>query len=184
MSLVTSICDDHSLWKTAADSMIIYLVFLLHLWLLLFKIKFLHHAACDILVPQPGIEPVPPALEGDFLAPGPPGKSWLEFHRKKASSPWSFGELPVPSLVTILFSACWFVWIFLLCFVLCEMSPYCKALCWVATKLEFSKHSSYPILLLKELSHVKSQVVQWFPAGCLISLQCRDAGSAESRERG
>ena len=63
MSLVTSICDNHSPWKTAADSMIIYLVFLLHLWLLLFKIKFLHHAACDILVPQPGIEPVPPALE-------------------------------------------------------------------------------------------------------------------------
>ena len=31
--------------------------------------------ACGILAPQPGIEPVPPALEGDFLAPGPPGKS-------------------------------------------------------------------------------------------------------------
>ena len=31
--------------------------------------------ACGILVPQPGIEPESPALEGEFLTPGPPGKS-------------------------------------------------------------------------------------------------------------
>ena len=30
--------------------------------------------ACGILVPQPGIEPVSPALEGQFLTPGSPGK--------------------------------------------------------------------------------------------------------------
>ena len=33
-------------------------------------------AACGILVPRPGIEPAFPALEGGFLTPGPPGKSW------------------------------------------------------------------------------------------------------------
>ena len=32
-------------------------------------------AACGILVPQPGIEPAFPALEGGFLTTGPPGKS-------------------------------------------------------------------------------------------------------------
>ena len=31
--------------------------------------------ACGILVPQPGIEPASPALEGVFLTTGPPGKS-------------------------------------------------------------------------------------------------------------
>ena len=33
------------------------------------------YAACGILVPQPGIEHVAPALEGRFLTTGPPGKS-------------------------------------------------------------------------------------------------------------
>ena len=33
--------------------------------------------ACRILAPQPGIEPVPPALEGGVLTTGPPGKSPL-----------------------------------------------------------------------------------------------------------
>ena len=32
-------------------------------------------AACGILVPQPGIEPMSPALEGGVLTTGPPGKS-------------------------------------------------------------------------------------------------------------
>ena len=32
-------------------------------------------AACGILVPRPGIEPMSPALEGRFLTTGPPGKS-------------------------------------------------------------------------------------------------------------
>ena len=32
-------------------------------------------SACGILVPQPGIEPASPALEGGFLTTGPPGKS-------------------------------------------------------------------------------------------------------------
>ena len=33
-------------------------------------------SACGILVPQPGIEPVSPALQGGFLTTGPSGKSW------------------------------------------------------------------------------------------------------------
>ena len=32
-------------------------------------------AACGIVVPPPGIEPMSPALEGRFLTTGPPGKS-------------------------------------------------------------------------------------------------------------
>ena len=32
-------------------------------------------AACGILVPQPGMEPVSPALEGRVLTTGPPGRS-------------------------------------------------------------------------------------------------------------
>ena len=31
--------------------------------------------AYGILIPQPGAEPTPPALENSFLTTGPPGKS-------------------------------------------------------------------------------------------------------------
>ena len=31
--------------------------------------------ACGILIPQPGIKPTPPALEGEVSTTGPPGKS-------------------------------------------------------------------------------------------------------------
>ena len=31
--------------------------------------------ACEILVPQPGVKPTSPALEGGFSTTGPPGKS-------------------------------------------------------------------------------------------------------------
>ena len=31
--------------------------------------------ACEILAPGPGIEPAPPALEGEVLTTGLPGKS-------------------------------------------------------------------------------------------------------------
>ena len=36
---------------------------------------FLGGEACGILAPQPGIKPSPPALEGEVLTTGPPGKS-------------------------------------------------------------------------------------------------------------
>ena len=34
---------------------------------------WLHRTACGILVPGPGIEPMPHALEGRALTTGPPG---------------------------------------------------------------------------------------------------------------
>ena len=37
----------------------------------------LAYEACGILAPQPGIEPTSPALEGEVLTTGPPGKSML-----------------------------------------------------------------------------------------------------------
>ena len=41
-----------------------------------FALWFFGHEACGIfLAPQPGIEPTPPALEGEALSSGPPGKS-------------------------------------------------------------------------------------------------------------
>ena len=36
---------------------------------------FFGHEARGILAPPPGIEPSPPALEGEVLTTGPPGKS-------------------------------------------------------------------------------------------------------------
>ena len=40
---------------------------------------FLGHQACGILIPWPGIEPIPPELEGKVLTTEPPRKSlcWL-----------------------------------------------------------------------------------------------------------
>ena len=45
---------------------------------------FFGHKACRILAPQPGIESAPPALEGEVLTTGPPGKS-LVIHLKYSS---------------------------------------------------------------------------------------------------
>ena len=54
-----------------------------HMWESLlcpdFPLVAVHDLSCPgtygILVSQPGIEPMSPALEGSFLTPGPPGKS-------------------------------------------------------------------------------------------------------------
>ena len=51
-------------------------LFRLH-WVLVVARKFGCSTACGILVPQPGIKPMSPALEGQFLATGPPGKSLI-----------------------------------------------------------------------------------------------------------
>ena len=40
-----------------------------------YVLAFFGHEARGILVPQPGIEPTPPALEGKILTTGPPGRS-------------------------------------------------------------------------------------------------------------
>ena len=39
---------------------------------------FFGREVCGILVPQPGIEPTAPALEGEVLTTGQPGKSLWE----------------------------------------------------------------------------------------------------------
>ena len=39
-----------------------------------YVLRFLGHEASGILAPWPGIEPVPPVLEGEVLIIGPPGK--------------------------------------------------------------------------------------------------------------
>ena len=36
---------------------------------------FFDHEACGISAPPPGVEPAPPALEGEVLTTGLPGKS-------------------------------------------------------------------------------------------------------------
>ena len=45
--------------------------------LLFFVLFFFGPKACGILAPQPGIEPMHPALEGKVLITGWPGKSLL-----------------------------------------------------------------------------------------------------------
>ena len=42
--------------------------------LLLFYVLFFGLEARGILAPRPGIEPAPPALEGEVLTTGPPGR--------------------------------------------------------------------------------------------------------------
>ena len=45
------------------------------LWLLFYVLFFFAHEACGIFAPRPGTKPTPPALEGEVLVTGPPGKS-------------------------------------------------------------------------------------------------------------
>ena len=42
-----------------------------------FMFWFFGHEACGILAPLPGIKPTTPALEGEVLTSGLPGKSWV-----------------------------------------------------------------------------------------------------------
>ena len=41
--------------------------------------------ACGILACRPGIEPAPPALEGEVLTTGPPGKSLVSTFKTQFS---------------------------------------------------------------------------------------------------
>ena len=45
-----------------------------------FMFWFFGHEAYGILTPQPGMEPTPPALEGEALTTGPPGRSLFLFY--------------------------------------------------------------------------------------------------------
>ena len=51
-----------------------FFFFWLH-WVFVAHCRLSCPEACEILVPQPGIEPMSPTLEGGFLTTGPPGKS-------------------------------------------------------------------------------------------------------------
>ena len=45
------------------------------------------HKGCGILVPRPGIEPAPPALEDEVLTTGPPGKSqWCVLYEQRITA--------------------------------------------------------------------------------------------------
>ena len=65
--------------------------------LLLFYVLVFGHKACGILTPWPGIEPTPPALEGEVLTTGLPGKSQGNLEKEK----WSWKN-QAPWLQTIL----------------------------------------------------------------------------------
>ena len=68
---------------------------------------FFGHVACGILVPQPGIEPTPPALEGGVLTTGPPGKS-PEFSSLEAQ--WYSHVLKHQSFYTRIIDLCKLIW--------------------------------------------------------------------------
>ena len=57
-----------TIFKVFIEFVTILLLFYVFFW-------FFGHEACGILAPRPGIEPAPPALEGEVLTTGPPGKS-------------------------------------------------------------------------------------------------------------
>ena len=48
---------------------------------------FFGRKACGILVPQPGVEPEPPVLEGEVLTTGPPGNSLFRLFKGTANLP-------------------------------------------------------------------------------------------------
>ena len=64
-----------------------------HLVLFFFLNFWPRCTACRILVPQPGIEPAPPALEGGILTTGLPGKSLPNLVLNKARLCYSTGIL-------------------------------------------------------------------------------------------
>ena len=50
-------------------------ILLLVFFVFFFMFWFFGCEACGILAPQPGVEPTPPALEGEVLTTGLPGTS-------------------------------------------------------------------------------------------------------------
>ena len=60
------------------DQFLKSLLNLLQLRLFFLMLWLTDHKACGILASQPGIEPTHPALEGEILTTGPPGKSLRE----------------------------------------------------------------------------------------------------------
>ena len=56
--------------------------------LLLFHVLSFWLEACRNLAPQPGMEPLPPALKGEILTTGPPGKASTALSQGIDSSCW------------------------------------------------------------------------------------------------
>ena len=57
---------------------------------------FFGHKACGILAPRPGIESTPPALEGEVLVTGLPGKSLAS----NINTNFIWNESPTPFIWT------------------------------------------------------------------------------------
>ena len=53
-----------------------------------FMFWFFGLGACGILAPQPGIKPIPPALEGEVLTTGPPGESQKMVYKRHTKEHW------------------------------------------------------------------------------------------------
>ena len=66
--------------------------------LLQFYIWLFGREACGILVPQPGIEPAPPALKSKVLTTGPLGKSQEDSLEDKAQHEGCWKAQIAPSL--------------------------------------------------------------------------------------
>ena len=66
------------------------------------------HEACGILVPRPGIEPVPPALEVQSLNHGPPGKAW-HLNNIRSSNPWTQDLFSFMYVIFYFFQQCFSV---------------------------------------------------------------------------
>ena len=82
--------------------------------------------ACGILVPQPGIKPLSPALEGRFLTIGPPGQSLLCHFKTPGGhclSSWS-SLLKLQLFVPIFMLSCFSrVWLFATPWTAAHLSP-------------------------------------------------------------
>ena len=70
-----SLCDTSFFFKDFLTWTILKVFIEFVTMLLLFYVLVFWRQACGILAPQPGIKPAPPALEGEVLTTGPPGKS-------------------------------------------------------------------------------------------------------------
>ena len=107
---------------------------LLRSYVLLF---FFSHQTCGILIARPGIEPTPPALQGEILMTGPPGKSLLSVkafclkatatirdmkHHKKGHIALQTLNFPGKKLITLSVSS------YIFCFFLPEC--YCESQVW------------------------------------------------------
>ena len=114
------------------------------------------HAPCGILVPQPGIEPTPPALESEVLTTGPSGEPQLCFWglglKSQKSLPWKF----ISFSVTCFFSFIVFAQLGIIVFKLLTACKRTSTVCCVLENLKlYSELYESPLGIL-------SMRVTWF----------------------